>query len=375
MSKENENTRAELSNRDDDNSETASVRNSKRVLWIDVLRGITMLLVVYSHVNTQIVDLPFSRFNSVIVTFRMPLFFFISGFFIYNVNYDLVLLRRRAINRLYRQLYPTVIFFTIYVVLAQGCGWREALFADSKAGYWFTYLSVLYFFTLGPVLYIFSRYRLSDRARILWLFLGMLAITAVSILLLLNSSFLDSDLSLLISFKHYLRYMPCLLCGSIFRILWDRYGGLLMRLPVMIFCVIAFCLWIRVSNPYMGMVTGFFGIYIMVYIFHSLSGIMNRVKWFGIIGLVGSMTLEIYLLHYFLLMALKESDLITNLLPSVINTPFEFPVYMSLSVAITAICLVFVWILKKCGCYMLLFGKESKGGHKEPSNKFLVKKD
>lgn len=58
----------------------------ERIEYIDTMRGFTMLLVVYSHVrlyglyfdDSNIV----SSFNSIFLLIRMPLFFFISGFFI-----------------------------------------------------------------------------------------------------------------------------------------------------------------------------------------------------------------------------------------------------------------------------------------------------
>ena len=45
---------------------------SKRELWIDILRGIGILLVVLGHTNP-----PFKR---IIYSFHIPLFFILSGF-------------------------------------------------------------------------------------------------------------------------------------------------------------------------------------------------------------------------------------------------------------------------------------------------------
>lgn len=81
-------------------------KNSNRELWIDVLRGITMLLVIYSHICGVN-----SNYNSVFITTRMPLFFFISGFFMYSVEYNFSLVLRRLKNRILKQLFPTIVFF------------------------------------------------------------------------------------------------------------------------------------------------------------------------------------------------------------------------------------------------------------------------
>ena len=49
----------------------------ERVEYIDVARGIAMLLVILGHCN-QTVDCTLNRF---ILSFHMPLFFFLSGIF------------------------------------------------------------------------------------------------------------------------------------------------------------------------------------------------------------------------------------------------------------------------------------------------------
>lgn len=45
----------------------------KRILWIDVLRGIAMFLVVYGHTSQN------AEIKKYIYAFHMPLFFIISG--------------------------------------------------------------------------------------------------------------------------------------------------------------------------------------------------------------------------------------------------------------------------------------------------------
>ena len=59
----------------------------KRIGWIDALRGFTMILVVFSHVELFTFELDPPLFvNEVFISFRMPLFFFISGFIGYKAN-------------------------------------------------------------------------------------------------------------------------------------------------------------------------------------------------------------------------------------------------------------------------------------------------
>ena len=60
----------------------------KRIEWVDLAKGVGILLVVYGHVILGIhdADIGFSGINydiqhSVIYTVHMPLFFFLSGLF------------------------------------------------------------------------------------------------------------------------------------------------------------------------------------------------------------------------------------------------------------------------------------------------------
>ena len=50
-----------------------------RIEYIDALRGFTMILVVFHHIMSLGMGIESSVCSSLFITFRMPLFFFISG--------------------------------------------------------------------------------------------------------------------------------------------------------------------------------------------------------------------------------------------------------------------------------------------------------
>ena len=52
----------------------------KRIDWIDVAKGIGILLVIISHVEEHFVGTPNAILKGPIYTFHMPLFFFVSGY-------------------------------------------------------------------------------------------------------------------------------------------------------------------------------------------------------------------------------------------------------------------------------------------------------
>ena len=50
-----------------------------RIEYIDAMRGMTMILVVYSHVCNYCLGDKTMGFNDIFFLFRLPCFFFISG--------------------------------------------------------------------------------------------------------------------------------------------------------------------------------------------------------------------------------------------------------------------------------------------------------
>ena len=121
---------------------------NKRIEWLDAMRGFTMLLVVAYHVaqfgfqenEKTSAALPF------LVLFRMPLFFFVSGFlaykanFIWNIKNTLPLVGKK----LHVQIIPAVIFLCIFIVFkTNGTFWEgflRAMKSPTKDGYWFTWV-------------------------------------------------------------------------------------------------------------------------------------------------------------------------------------------------------------------------------------------
>ena len=113
----------------------------KRIEFIDALRGFTMILVVMGHVclfcdigsgNIAI------QFWSL---FRMPLFFFISGFivykdrFIWNASNTISFL----VKKFRVQIITTIIvLFVCSLTKANGLSFLDCLQRNDKGGYWFT---------------------------------------------------------------------------------------------------------------------------------------------------------------------------------------------------------------------------------------------
>lgn len=56
----------------------------ERILWIDELKGFTIFLVIIGHILISRFLPQFQLFHTVIYSFHMPLFMFLSGIFSYK---------------------------------------------------------------------------------------------------------------------------------------------------------------------------------------------------------------------------------------------------------------------------------------------------
>ena len=94
-----------------------------RMQWVDAMRGFSMLIVVLGHVLLSMGIGGYGSFlSSVLLTFRMPLFFFVSGFFSYRLiewwNRERILdiLKRKC----QAQVLCTILFLSVYQYVTGG---------------------------------------------------------------------------------------------------------------------------------------------------------------------------------------------------------------------------------------------------------------
>jgi fucose 4-O-acetylase-like acetyltransferase len=136
-----------------------NTRKKPRLEWLDALRGFTMIMVVANHVCNFTFVLPYQYSSSMhfLILFRMPLFFFISGFLAYKAGlaWNRQTLGSLLAKKIKVQTIPTIVFFLIgAVILGKEFGptVMEWLEQPTKGGYWFT-ITLLYMFV---IYYIFS---------------------------------------------------------------------------------------------------------------------------------------------------------------------------------------------------------------------------
>ena len=116
-----------------------------RIEYIDALRGMAMILVVYFHIAAYGFGSYELGYNDIIERFRMPTFFFISGWLFYKAGR---IWNRQAITGMIRkkfmvQIVPTAVFMLLYLTMFNLLDINS--FGSDKKGYWFTFVLFEYF--------------------------------------------------------------------------------------------------------------------------------------------------------------------------------------------------------------------------------------
>lgn len=150
--------------------------NSKRIEFIDALRGFTMILVVMGHTRTLCMNFndDFFSFLGLFFQFRMPLFFFISGFVFYSTkrvwNWDdfKAFMKKKIPVQI---VTPALFFFSFCAV--KHIDVINGLLSANKVGYWFT--TTLFEFFLLYIIFFQIIKKISNRILniSIWMSIGL----------------------------------------------------------------------------------------------------------------------------------------------------------------------------------------------------------
>ncbi len=176
---------------------------SKRVAYIDIAKGVGILLVVLAHNDLQAVA-PF--LHRIIYAFHMPLFFFLSGLFFKPETPFWEMLRRR-LNTLVKPYFFTIFIIYFGAVFFDNMGFPVALSRIGKSlyanGFYLDWVAMWFLPALFTInLFAFGFYRLFGRFSQNWpRWAALLAIQAIGVLTLhtfmpLNISLLGKSLTL-----------------------------------------------------------------------------------------------------------------------------------------------------------------------------------
>lgn len=300
-----------------------------RIEWLDAMRGFTMILVVAYHVaqfgfvenEKTSAALPF------LVLFRMPLFFFVSGFLAYKANFVWNLKNTLPLigKKLHVQIIPALIFLCIFIVFKTKNGFWDgflnALKSPTKDGYWFTWV-LLQMFLIYYVISIAAHWigikseklkMKHDYSFLFWISVWILSIVAYETLYLPKVFKYHRDpFFAYTSLVQTIRFMQFFLLGNIVHRYWDRVQKLFdtvwffpLVATLALVCCADFFRWHTLKFAWTNLprTTAMYTLLLIVVMFFRY----NK-KWFTAdhalgkaLQYTGQRTLDVYLLHFLLI--------------------------------------------------------------------------
>lgn len=284
-----------------------------RIGYIDALRGLAMILVVYFHIAAYGFGSYEFGYNDIIERFRMPTFFFISGWLFYKAGR---IWNRQAIADMIRkkfmvQIIPTAVFMLLYLMMFNLMDVNS--FGSDKKGYWFTFVLFEYF-----VIYILAEAFFNRQDSIK----GEMCVFAVILILSLGAFYYAkyytryaAELGTWKDFLGFLsfvkiRHIIFFWFGTFVRRHFDQFVRLTDNryvTAIMMTLFAAIIVWpILLSTPNIEYIAylaaGISGTVICFTYFRIHKKQFSQETWYGRgLQLIGRRTLDIYLIHYFVL--------------------------------------------------------------------------
>ena len=284
-----------------------------RIGYIDALRGLAMILVVYFHIAAYGFGSYELGYNDIIERFRMPTFFFISGWLFYKVGrtWDRLTITSMIRKKFMVQIIPTIVFMWLYLVMFNLLD--VSSFGSDKKGYWYTFVLFEYF-----VLYILAEALLNRQNSTKGEMRVLVVMLILSVGAFYYAKYYTRYVAELGTWKDFLgflsfvkiRHIIFFWFGTFVRRHFDQFIHLTDNRffsAIMIALFTAITVWpILLSTEgieYIAyLVAGLSGTIICFTFFRIHEHHFSHETWYGRgLKLIGRRTLDIYLIHYFVL--------------------------------------------------------------------------
>lgn len=307
------------------------------------MRGFTMIMVVLAHVMLySFHGEEVHSFNKLFVTFRMPLFFAVSGFILYKK--DVIWDVKTSVAFLWKkfkvQIVSTCIFLGVYM-LCFDYSLHSVLFSCTKMGYWFT-LELFQFF----VLYVLSHLLLDRLGRYSSDIFLVVVIVVTQILSVKPWPITPIEIYNLLDVP-FLKYFVYFYVGTLvrrnfveFQRIIDNCNYLaLVIVAYLIVCIFYFGFNIFPISLVLDIMMGFLGIVIIFTFFrkHELTFTTDKITG-RILQYIGRRTLDIYFLHYFFLP--RNLEMVGSFFKENSNPIIEFCSAVVIALLVIVVCLV-----------------------------------
>ena len=337
---------------------------SKRIEYIDALRGFTMILVVFSHVEWFTFELRSSLINELFISFRMPLFFFISGFIGYkaNIEWDKHTWWMMSKKKMLIQIIPTLVFGLTYTCLYLKVDPYMFVSNHTKMGYWFTIVLCEIFLLVYTMNY--ALHQCNSKEGRLTKLISITTLTGLLFIARLIPTILPECQNAfdILSLHQTIKYFPFFAFGyicSMYKEIFNRFinNKNMVTLVIIMFVTLFYAKFsyltpnvvensriIFIVEIIIEMIIGILGVIIVYNTFKTYADSFDSNKKLGkVLQNIGKRTLDIYLLHFFFLPYIPQ---IGHFLTQSNNTTLELLLGLGFSLMIIAVCMTVSCVLR-----------------------------
>lgn len=285
----------------------------KRNLTYDYLRGLAMLLIVIGHLYFYSGRHVGSLVFAICDTVELPVFMYISGL-LAHVSVDRYGVRRLVASKVVRLLFPLISFYIIWG-LCDSSNFQTFWLKNSKNGYWFMLALFELMVTLSFVKKASSEFKIKSTYVNGFIF----GLVTVYLYLFPQDSVLNNVLGIKRYWQFYIFFMMGYYSYKLDKFLIIKYA------PVYLILYLGFFyLYLMGYRSVVMMACHAFSLFFMITVFSS-----NFKPLKGVFAIVGINSLQVYMIHFFLLIPLLK------VLPVFENRWFEFPCYVVVASVIT----------------------------------------
>lgn len=290
-----------------------------RMEWLDAMRGFTMILVVSYHVAQMgfgqsekiSASLPF------LVLFRMPLFFFVSGFLAYKSRWiwNIASFCSLTWKKIKVQVLPALVFLCAFLVLKSKMpfwdGFMKCMASPTKGGYWFTWVLLQMFIIYYVVAWIAQKMKNSNVP--IWILWAICLFGYLTLYLPKEfGKWYKTDFMMYSSFFETLKFMHFFVMGNLVHRYWDKVQRLFdakwffpLIATLAFFCCADIFKWHTMKMEWTNLpkTTAMYTLMFMVIMFfrHYQDSFTKQTRLGRTLQYIGVRTLDIYLLHFILM--------------------------------------------------------------------------
>lgn len=342
--------------------------------WLDAMRGFTMILVVAYHVaqfgfgqsEKLSASLPF------LVLFRMPLFFFVSGFLAYRSRFVWTTSSFLSLTwkKVKIQVLPALVFLCLFLIFRRSHNFFDVFWASmkspTKSGYWFTWvllqMFIIYYFTAA----LSQKLRSHKPVVILWIM--ALAVYASLYMPEQFGKYWKAPFYMYSSLYETMKFFHFFLLGNIVHRYWtwvqkmfDSQWFFPVLVMVAVICCADFFRWKTLTGQWTNLprTLAMYSLMLMVIVvFRHYQDSFTKERFLGRhLQYVGTRTLDIYLLHFIFLPKLPMvGEFLDTYRP---NFVVDIVAAVSVALVIITFCLLTSNILRTSPVFSeLLFGRK-----------------